>query len=77
MNKTTKYMLLWALILGIIYAYLIPPAHNGYGYMGHNGYHNGPSRLYWGGPDTYYDRNNRSGSISGPSVRGGGPGSGK
>lgn len=77
MKKTTKYMLICGGVLGLIFYILIPPAANGYGYMGYNGYHRGPSFFYWGGPSTYYDRNARSGSVSGPSVRGGGPGSGK
>ena len=77
MTKTKKYMLIWAVALGFIYIYLIPLASNGYGYMGYRGYHHGHSYWYWGGPNTYYDRNARSGSVSGSSVRGGGPGSGK
>ena len=77
MNKTTKHMLVWGILLGLVYYALIPTASRGYGYMGYYGYHRGPSFWYWGGPNTYYDRNNRSGSVNGPSVRGGGPGSGK
>lgn len=77
MTKTKKYVLLWALVLGIIYIYLIPLASNGYGYMGYHGYHRGPSFWYWGDADIYYDRNARNGSVSGPNSRGGGPGSGK
>ncbi len=49
----------------------------GYGYMGYNGYHRGPSFFYLGGPSVYYDRSHRSGSISGPSHRGGGFSGGK
>ena len=59
----------------MFYMYLIPLASNGYGYMGYRGYHHGHSYWYWGGPNTYYNRNVRSGSVSGANVRGGGPGS--
>lgn len=76
-NKTKKYVILATVILGLFYAALFSFASRGYGYMGYYGYHRGPSFWYWGGPSTYYDRNNRSGSISGPSTRGGGPASGK
>lgn len=77
MTKTTIAVLITSLVLGLIYISLIRPASNGYGYMGYYGYHRGPSFWYFGGPSTYYDRNVRSGSVSGSSVRGGGPGSGK
>jgi hypothetical protein len=77
MSKTGKAVLIVSVILGIIYFALMSAAANGYGYMGYYGYHRGPSFWYWGGPSTYYDRDVRSGSVSGSSVRGGGPGSGK
>lgn len=77
MTTRTKYMLLSGLLLGGIYLYLFSFASAGYGYMGYNGYNNGPSFWYWGGHHTYYDRSLRSGSISGTGRRGGGPGSGK
>ena len=77
MSKTLKYLTIWGCSLGLIYILFLPLAANGYGYMGYHGYNRGPSFWYWGGPSTYYDRNARSGSVSGPSVRGGGPGSGK
>lgn len=77
MNKTGKAVLITSVALGIIYFSLLSAAANGYGYMGYYGYHRGPSFFYWGGPSTYYDRNVRSGSVSGSGVRGGGPGSGK
>ena len=77
MNKTGKAVLIISVILGIIYFALMSAASNGYGYMGYHGYHRGPSFWYWGGPSTYYNRNVRGGSVSGSSVRGGGPGSGK
>ncbi|PMM11202.1 hypothetical protein BCT62_01860 [Vibrio splendidus] len=72
-----KAVLIAVAILGVIYLALLPSANSGYGYMGYNGYHSGASFWYWGGPSTYYDRDIRSGSVSGSSVRGGGPGSGK
>ncbi len=77
MNKTGKVVLLTSLALGIGYVSLMPAAASGYGHMGYYGYHRGPSFFYWGGPSTYYDRSIRSGSVSGSTVRGGGPGSGK
>lgn len=45
--------------------------------MGYSGYHNGPSFWYFGGPSTYSEPSNRSGSINGTKRIGGGPGSGK
>jgi hypothetical protein len=77
MKKTTKAVFLISAILGVIYFSLMSVASNGYGYMGYYGYGYGPSFLYFGGPTTYYNRNVRSGSVSGAGVRGGGPGSGK
>jgi hypothetical protein len=77
MNKTGRAVLIASIVLGIIYISLMSAARNGYGYMGYYGYHSGPSFWYFGGPSTYYDRNVRSGSVSGSGVRGGGPGSGK
>ncbi len=77
MNKTKKAVLIASLVLGFIYVSLMSAAANGYGYMGYYGYHRGSSYWYIGGPSTYYNRNVRSGSVSGYSARGGGPGSGK
>jgi hypothetical protein len=65
------------LLMAVIYFALIPAARGGYGYMGYNGYHSSPSFWYWGAPNTYYERSNRSGSISGTNRLGGGPESGK
>ncbi len=78
MKKTAKVVLIVSVILAIIYFSLLSFAANGYGYMGYYGYHRGPSFWYWsGGTSTYYDREVRSGSLSGSKVRGRGPGSGK
>ncbi len=77
MNKTKQAMLIASVVLGIVYFSLMSPASRGYGYMGYYGYHRGPSFWYFGGPSMYYDRNIRRGSVSGSSVRGRGPGSGK
>lgn len=77
MSPTKKIVLTVSVVLGIIYVSLMSSAANGYGYMGYHGYHSGPSFWYFGGPSTYYDRNVRSGSVSGSNMRGGGPGSGK
>ena len=59
-------------LLAIIYFYVLYVSMNGWGYMGYYGYHRGPSFFYWGGPSTYYDRNIRNDSRSGPGYRGGG-----
>lgn len=77
MGKTVKAVLISSALLGVIYIALFPAASSGYGYMGHNGYHHGPSFWYFGGPRTYYGSDVRSGSVGGARVRGGGPGSGK
>ena len=66
-----------AVILTVIYIALLPLAGNGYGYMGYNGFYRGPSFFYWGGARTYHGRDMREGSLGGPSMRGGGPSSGK
>ncbi len=67
-------------VIGLIaaaYFALIPTARGGYGYMGYGGYHSAPSFWYFGAPQTYYERSNRSGSVSGTNRLGGGPESGK
>lgn len=74
MNKT---IVITSIVLLVAYFALFRLATFGYGYMGYYGYHRGPSFWYFGGPSTYYEKSNRSGSVSGPSHRGGGPGSGK
>lgn len=77
MGKTTIAVLVTTFMLGVTYFAMMPAAANGYGYMGYRGYGYGPSFWYFGGPSTYYDRNVRSGSVSGARRLGGGPGSGK
>jgi hypothetical protein len=77
MTSTSKAVWASVIILGLIYLSLFSPASNGYGYMGYNGYHSGPSFWYWGGPNIYSQPSNRSGSINGTDRIGGGPGSGK
>lgn len=77
MNKTLLWVLLSTVGLGGIYFALMPAAVKGYGYMGYNGYHQGPSFWYWGGPTTYHEPSTRGGSIDGTDRIGGGPGSGK
>ncbi|MGB0371108.1 MAG: hypothetical protein ACPGN3_07120 [Opitutales bacterium] len=77
-------------ILGAVYATAYAASLRGYGYAGHKTYKRndgsyyyggGPSFFYWGG-SRYYDSGTsggslRGGSPGGPSVRGGGPSSGK
>jgi hypothetical protein len=75
--STTIAVIITTVVMGISYLALLPSANAGYGYMGHRGYHHGPSFWYFGGPSTYHGTSARSGSISGPNNRGGGPGSGK
>lgn len=77
MSKTKNIILIISIILGVIYFSLMSLASNGYGYMGYYGYHRGPSFWYFEGPSTYYERDVRTGSVSGSKVRGRGPGSGK
>jgi len=77
MNLTTKIILVSSLVLCVIYFSLLSAAANGYGYMGYNGYHSGPSFWYFGGPSTYSEPSSRSGSVNGTNRIGGGPGSGK
>ena len=77
MNRSFIALAFTITILGAVYFSLMPPASNGYGYMGYRGYNSGPSFWYFGGPSTYYGRSVRGGSVSGSSVRGGGPGTGK
>jgi hypothetical protein len=59
------------------YALLWLPGYGGYGYAGHGGYHRGPSMFYWGGVNTYHSPSVRTGSRSGPGLRGGGLHGGK
>ena len=75
--NTKNLLIISAVTLTIIYFALFSFARNGYGYVGHGGYHRGPSFWYFGGPRIYTNRSGRSGSIGGASTRGGGPGSGK
>ncbi|TAE83371.1 MAG: hypothetical protein EAZ74_06310 [Alphaproteobacteria bacterium] len=77
MTSTTKIMLACTVLLTLTYGLLFAPASHGYGYMGYRGYHSGPSFWYWGGPTTYAEPSNRSGSVNGTDRVGGGPGSGK
>jgi hypothetical protein len=65
------------LFCGAIYAALFFVGCGGYGYAGYGGYHRGPSFWYFGGVSTYHDKSVRSGSASGPSVKGGGTKGGK
>lgn len=74
---TSKIVLFFGVLLLGGYAMLFVPALRGYGYAGYGGFHRGPSFFYWGGVNTYHDPSVRSGSRSGPGVRGGGPHAGK
>lgn len=76
MKNIKGLMILFSVIWVVIYLSLFSFASNGYGYAGYYGYHRGPSFWYFGGASTYHDRNIRN-NVSGASLRGGGPGSGK
>lgn len=61
-----------------IWAMLFVPAHDGWGYYGHNGYHSGSSFWYFGGSREYPSNSTvRTGSRGGPNNVGRGPGVGK
>lgn len=64
-------------VLALFYFIALWAGSRGWGYTGYYGYHRGPSFWYWGGPRTYHSPNVRTGSIGGPSHRGGGLGGGK
>ena len=64
-------------VCALIYGALFMVGCGGYGYAGYGGYHQGPSFWYFGGVSTYHDKSVRSGSSSGPSVKGGGTKGGK
>lgn len=75
-SKTTRYLVI-AGVLIIAFIMAMTYSARGYGYMGYNGYHHGPSFFYMGGPNIYHNRSNRDGSISGSGQRGGGFNGGK
>lgn len=77
MTPTKKLMFSVSLILFMLIIALSMFARNGYGYMGYEGYYEGPSFWYWNDTYYYYDKSARSGSVSGTKTRGGGPGQGK
>ena len=73
-----KGVILLSAVLIVLYLVLFVPSTRGYGYMGHGGYHHGPSFLYWGGTGHYYPSQSvRTGSAGGTGVRGGGISGGK
>ncbi len=72
-----KSKIILIVVLVVVFLWALFYSMRGYGYMGHNGYHHGPSFFYWGGPRVYHDRSNRDGSISGSGHRGGGLSGGK
>lgn len=60
----TKLLLIVGAVLVVGYFALFTTATNGYGYMGYNGYHHGPSFWHMMGPRTYTGRpSNRTGSL--------------
>lgn len=77
MKKTKKLIFNLSLSIFIILIVLATFARNGYGYMGYYGYFDGPSWWYWNDTHYYYDKSNRTGSVTGSRSRGGGPGRGK
>lgn len=57
-------------LLALVYLGLFSCSSNGYGYAGYNGYDNGPSFWYFGGPRYYPSRSVRNQSLGGPGDRG-------
>lgn len=56
-------------VLAIGYLALFPLSAGGYGYAGDDGYDDGPSLFYMGGPKYYPNRSLRNGSVGGPGDR--------
>lgn len=74
----SKNTIIWvSAITLVLYIAVMPLANEGYGYMGYEDYHSEPAWWYWNNTHYYYDKNVRSGSVSGAKSRGGGPGQGK
>lgn len=69
---SSKTIISVIIIVGIVYAILLWPSCQGYGYAGYGGYHSGPSMFYFGGVNTYHSPSVRAGSRSGPGISGGG-----
>jgi len=76
MNRETKIAVVLAVaLLGGVYAFSIFPAYNSAGYpsASERSYRTGTSYFFWGGSGRIFSRPSaRSGSRSGPGVRGGG-----
>lgn len=72
-----KHNTIIVVVLAIIFFITLLYSSRGWGYMGYNGYHHGPSFFYMGGPSIYHQRSNRDGSVSGAGQRGGGFNGGK
>jgi hypothetical protein len=64
-------------VLGAMYIGLMVLSMRGFGYVGYNGYDEGPSWFYFSDVKTQRSPSVRSGSRGGPSVHGGGIHSGK
>lgn len=75
LSNVQKIILIVVLI--VLFVWALSSSSRGYGYMGYNGYHRGPSFFYMWGPSIYHQRSNRDGSIGGAGHRGGGFSSGK
>ncbi len=76
-NSTGSILVVLLIVLALFYSTAFWFGSRGWGYTGYYGYHRGPSFWYWGGPYTYHDPSIRSGSVRGPTARGGGIGGGK
>lgn len=74
-NNSKHMMLIGVLVVFFIGAIIY--SSRGWGYMGYQGYHSGPSFFYMGGPRIYNQPSVRDGSISGSGQRGGGFSGGK
>lgn len=61
-----------ALLMLVAYGWAGRASSQGWGYVGHRGWHHGPSLWYFGGPTLYNEPASlREGSLRGPRMRGG------
>ncbi len=76
-NEKGSVTILILFVLGLIYFGALFISFRGWGYPGYYRGYYGPSWFYWGGPSIYHSPSVRTGSVGGPSHRGGGLGGGK
>jgi hypothetical protein len=76
-NQRGGVALFFIISLAIVFLFATFLSFRGWGYSGYYGWNSGPSWFYWGGPKYYHSPSIRTGSVGGPSHRGGGAGGGK